>query len=82
MKETHVVEQFDQLGEVGERLVKPVDLVDDDDVNPSRPYIISSFFSGRALHRATKSRHRRNGRGSASSLRALWSDIRASEASR
>jgi hypothetical protein len=31
------IEELDQLGEVGERTGEPVDLVDDDDVDPALP---------------------------------------------
>jgi hypothetical protein len=31
-----LVEKLNQLGEIGERVGQPVDLVDDDDVDPSR----------------------------------------------
>ena len=34
------VEEFNQLGEVGERARQPVDLVDDDHVDSSRPSIV------------------------------------------
>ena len=34
------VEEFDQLGEVGERAGQPVDLVDNDDVDPSSANVI------------------------------------------
>jgi hypothetical protein len=43
------VEQFDQPGEIGERPREPVDLVDDDNVDPAGPDIGSSRCSaGRA----------------------------------
>ena len=35
-----LVEELDQLGEVGERAGQPVDLVDDDDVNPSSANVV------------------------------------------
>ena len=34
------VEQFDQLGEVGERAGQPVDLVDNDHVDPSSANVV------------------------------------------
>ena len=45
------VEQFDQLGEVGERAGQPIDLVDDDDVDPSRRDVVEQLLQGRPLHR-------------------------------
>ena len=39
-----LVEDLDQLGEVGERSGQPVDLVDEDDVDPSRLTASSSFL--------------------------------------
>ena len=45
------VEQFDQLGEVGERAGQPVDFVDDDDVDFSGPDLVQQRLQGRALQR-------------------------------
>ena len=46
------VEQFDQLGEVGERAGQPVDLVDNDDVNPSSANIVQQPLERWPLQRA------------------------------
>ena len=52
-KETLVrVEQLDQLGEVGKRAGQPVDLVDDDHVDPSGLDIVQQLLQRRPLHRA------------------------------
>ena len=47
-----LVEQLDQLGEVGERAGQPVDLVDDDDVDPPGPDVGQEPLQGRPLQRA------------------------------
>ncbi len=39
-----LVEEFHQLGEVGERAGQPVDLVDDNDVDLPGPYVIQKFL--------------------------------------
>jgi hypothetical protein len=49
---TLCVEQFDQLDEVGERACQPVDLVDDDHVDPSRSNIVEQFLEGGSVHGA------------------------------
>ncbi len=46
-----LVEEFDQLGEVGERAGQPVDLVDDDDLDPSGPNGIQQLLESGPLHR-------------------------------
>ena len=46
------VEQFDQLGEVGERARQPVDLVDDDHVDPVSANVVEQPLERRPLHRA------------------------------
>ena len=46
------VEHLDQLGEVHERAGEPVDLVDDDDVDPARLDVGEQPLQGRALQRA------------------------------
>ena len=46
------VEQFDQLGEVGERAGQPVDLVDDDDVDPASANVVKEPLERWPLHRA------------------------------
>src|SRR5271157_333937 len=46
------VEQFDQLGEVGERARQPVDLVDDDHVDPVSANVVEQSRERRPLHRA------------------------------
>ena len=38
------IEQLDQLGEVSKRAGKPVDLVDDDHVDPSRPNVVQQLL--------------------------------------
>jgi hypothetical protein len=50
------VEEFDQLGEVGERARQPVDLVDDDHVDPSRPNVVQQLLERRPVHRPIKER--------------------------
>jgi hypothetical protein len=45
------VEEIDQLGEVGERARQPVDLVDDDHVDPSRPNIVQELLERRPVWR-------------------------------
>src|SRR5271166_1638493 len=46
------VERLDQLGEVGERSGQPIDLIDDDDVDPSGLHIDEQFLQSRPIHRA------------------------------
>src|ERR1700733_5742349 len=46
------IEEFDQLGEVGERAGQPVDLVDDDHVDPASANIVQQLLEGWPLHRA------------------------------
>jgi hypothetical protein len=46
------VEQFDQLGEVGERAGQPVDLVDNDHVDPVSANIVQQPLEGWPVHRA------------------------------
>ena len=46
-----LVEELNELGEVGERAGQPVDLVDDDDVDPSRPNGMQQVLESRPLHR-------------------------------
>ena len=46
------VECLNQLGEVGERSGQPIDLIDDDDVDPSGLHIDEQFLQGRPIHRA------------------------------
>src|SRR5208337_3181244 len=46
------VERLDQLGEVGERSSQPINLIDDDDVDPSGPHIDEQFLQSRPIHRA------------------------------
>ena len=48
------IEQFDQLGEVGERARQPVDLVDDDHIDPASADVIKDFLERRPLHRAAR----------------------------
>jgi hypothetical protein len=43
------VEQFDQLGEVGERAGQPVDLVDNDDVDP----VSANLYASSAIYGPT-----------------------------
>ena len=65
-----LVEELDQLGEVGERAGQPVDLVDDDDVDPSRANGVQQLLAERASPSIRRrSRRRRSGPASASSLR-------------
>jgi hypothetical protein len=44
-----LVEEFHQLGKVGERAGQPVDLIDDDDVDLPAADIIEEFLQGRAV---------------------------------
>ena len=46
------VERLDQLGEVGERSGQPIDLINDDDVDPSGLNIDEQFLQSRPIHRA------------------------------
>jgi hypothetical protein len=46
------VEKFDQLGEVGERACQPVDLVDNDHVDPVSANIVQQPVEGWPAHRA------------------------------
>src|ERR1700751_225624 len=46
------VEQLDQLGEVGERAGQPVDLVDDDHVDPMSANVVQQPLEGWPVHRA------------------------------
>ena len=48
------VEQLDQLGEVSKRPRQPVDLVDDDHVNPAGPNILQQLLERRPLHRTSR----------------------------
>src|SRR5271166_631004 len=48
------IEQLDQLGEVGERPRQPVDLVDDDHVDPPRPNVIEQLLERRPVHRPAR----------------------------
>jgi hypothetical protein len=47
------VEEFDQLGEVGERASQPVHFVDDDNVDPTIANVIQELSERWPLHRAT-----------------------------
>ena len=64
MKETPCgVEQLDQFGEVGERTGQPVDLVDDDDVDPALPDGVEQGLQGRTVETCRpNSRRRHSGR--------------------
>ena len=46
------LERLDQLGEVGERAGQPIDLIDDDHVDPSRLHIDEQLLQSRPIHRA------------------------------
>ena len=48
------VEQLDQLGEIGERAGQPVDLVDDDDVDPALPDVVQQGLQGGTVERAAR----------------------------
>ena len=66
-----LVEDLDDLGEVGQRPGQPVDLVDDHDIDALVANVGEQPLQGRPLHGAARdSRRRRSGRGSASSLDA------------
>ena len=49
-----LIEQLDQLGEVGERAGEPVDLVDHDGVDLAGPDIGQQFLQGRAVERGAR----------------------------
>ena len=49
-----LVEQLDQLGEVGERAGEPVDLVDHHDVDLAGPDIGQQGLQGRAVERGAR----------------------------
>ena len=46
------IEQFDELGEVGERSCEPVDFVDDDDVAFSAADLVKQRLQGGAVERS------------------------------
>ena len=46
-----LVEHLDQLGEVGERAGQPIDLIDDDDVDPSCLNIGEQLLQRWPIHR-------------------------------
>ena len=46
-----LVEHLDQLGEVGERAGQPIDLIDDDHVDPSRLHVNEQLLERRPIHR-------------------------------
>ena len=48
------IEQFDQLGEVGERAGQPVYFVNDDDVDPASANVIEDLLERWPLHRAAR----------------------------
>ena len=45
------IECLDQLGEVGERAGQPIDLIDDDHVDPSRLHVGEQLLQRRPIHR-------------------------------
>ena len=45
------VECLDQLGEVGERAGQPINLIDDDHVDPSRLHVNEQLLQRRPIHR-------------------------------
>ena len=67
------VEQLDQLGEVGERAGQPVDLVDNDHIDPASANIVQQPLEGWPLHRAAGIAAVVVASGSASSLHELGS---------
>ena len=44
------VKQFDQLGKVGERAGQPVDLIDDDHVDPASADAVEQLLEGWPIH--------------------------------
>ena len=77
------VEDFDDLGKVGERAGQPVDLVDDDGVDLPRRDIGQQPLERRPIHRRRrKSRRRHRARGSTLQPSCLWLLMKASQASR
>ena len=43
------IEQFDQLGEIGQGARQPIDLVDDNDIDPVGSNVIEELLQGRAV---------------------------------
>ena len=46
------IEQFDQLGKIGQRAGQPIDLVDDNDIDPVGSDVIEELLQGRAVGRS------------------------------
>jgi hypothetical protein len=68
------IERLDQLGEVRQRAGQPIDLIDDDDVDPPGLDIDEQVLERQANHRAAaESRRRRNDPEPVASPRALGS---------
>jgi len=49
-----LVEELNELGEVGERAGEPIDLVDDDDVDPALDHVRQESLQGRAFQGASR----------------------------
>jgi hypothetical protein len=47
-----LVEELDQLGEVGERAGQPIDLIDDDHIDASGLHVDEQLLQGRPVHRS------------------------------
>ena len=43
------IEQFDQLGEIGQGARQPIDLIDDNDIDPAGSNVIEELLQGRAV---------------------------------
>ena len=48
------IEQFDQLGEIGQRAGQAIDLVDDNDIDPVGSDVIEEPLQGRAVGGSTR----------------------------
>ena len=48
------IEQFDQLGEIGQRAGQAIDLVDDNDIDPVGSNVIEELLQGRAVGRSAR----------------------------
>ena len=49
-----LVEQLDQFGEVRERAGQPINLIDDDHIDPPRLHIVEKLLQGRTVHRPAR----------------------------
>ena len=78
-----LVEDLDDLGEVGQRPGQPVDLVDDHHVDLARAHIRQQPLECRPLHgRRPRSLRRHTSRGQRIQPSRFWLAMKASQASR